>query len=249
VGYWIGQDFWGRGIATRALRLFLEEVTIRPLYGRAAKDNRASIRVLEKCGFRLCGEDKGFSFARGQDVAEVILRLDARLGEIVLETDRVRLSKLEPDDAAFILRLLNEPSFIENIGDRGVRTLADAAAYIHNGPMASYARFGFGLYLVESKVTGAAMGMCGLLKREVLDDVDIGYAFLPEFGGQGYARDAATAVLQQAQTDFGLKRIVAIVNPQNQPSIRLLEKLGFRYEKMVRLSADAPEIKLFAWED
>lgn len=247
VGYWIGQEFWGRGIATQALQLFLQEVTVRPLYGRAATDNLASIRVLEKCGFRRCAQSKSFSFARAREVDEVILRLDARIGEIVLETDRLWLTKLMPADAPFILRLLNEPTFIENIGDRGVRTLEDAQRYILDGPMASYVHFGFGLYLVESKATGEAMGMCGLLRREVLDDVDIGYAFLPEFCGNGYAREAATAVLHHAHQVLRLNRVVAIVNPDNQPSIRLLEKIGFRYERMVRLTAVAPEIKLFAW--
>lgn len=247
VGYWLRRDFWGRGIATQALRLFLQEITARPIYGRADQHNLASIRVMEKCGFRRYGLRQGYSRRQGQEVIEVFLRLDARMGEIVLETDRLWLTKLMPTDAPFILRLLNEPTFIENIGDRGVRTLEDAEAYILNGPVASYARFGFGLYLVESRGTGEAMGMCGLLKREALEDVDIGYAFLPEFCGQGYAREAATAVLHHAHQVLGLPRIVAIVSPHNQPSIRLLEKIGFCYEKMVRLSAGAPEIKLFAW--
>ncbi|HRQ36975.1 MAG TPA: GNAT family N-acetyltransferase [Chloroflexota bacterium] len=166
---------------------------------------------------------------------------------MVLETGRLWLTKLMPADAPFILRLLNEPTFIENIGDRGVRTIEDAERYILDGPVASYDRLGFGLYLVESIGTGEAMGMCGLLKREVLDDVDIGYAFLPEFCGNGYAREAATAVLHHAHQVLGLNRVVAVVNPQNQPSIRLLEKIEFRYERMVQLTAVAPEIKLFGW--
>lgn len=247
VGYRLGRDFWGRGIATQALRLFLQEVTVRPIYGRAVQHNLASIRVMEKCGFRRCGLGRAYGQVNGREVNEVFLRLDARIGEIVLESDRLWLTKLMPTDAPFILRLLNEPTFIENIGDRGVRTLEDAERYILDGPMASYERFGFGLYLVESIGTGEAMGLCGLLKRDVLDDVDMGYAFLPEFCGSGYAREAATAVLHHAHQVLGLNRVVAIVNPQNQPSIRLLEKIGFRYEKMVRLTADSPEIKLFAW--
>lgn len=167
---------------------------------------------------------------------------------IIVETERLRLRHLVVDDALFILQLLNEPSFIEYIGDRGVRTREDACAYILNGPVASYARFGFGLNLVELKATGEPMGMCGLLKRETLDDVDMGYAFVPAFWRQGYAREAATAVLTHAHQVLGLKRVVAIVKPQNQSSIRLLEKLGFQYEKMVRLVADGPEIKLFAFD-
>ena len=105
----------------------------------------------------------------------------------ILETDRLRLRKLSTDDAGFVLRLLNEPSFIQNIGDKGVRTMDDARSYILNGPVASYEKFGFGLWLVEKKESGVSIGMCGLLKREVLEDVDLGYAFLPEFWARGYA--------------------------------------------------------------
>jgi ribosomal-protein-alanine N-acetyltransferase len=149
-------------------------------------------------------------------------------------------------DADFILRLLNEPSFIENIGDRGVRTLEDARAYITNGPMASYEKHGFGLWMVEAKQSGERVGICGLLKRDVLDAVDIGYALLPEFWSKGYALESATAVLSFAREKLQLKRVAAVVSPHNQSSIRLLEKIGFAFEKMVRLSPEAEEIKLFA---
>ncbi len=164
---------------------------------------------------------------------------------MVIETERLRLRRLTTDDAAFILRLLNEPSFIENIGDKGVRTLTDAASYILNGAIASYEKFGFGSYLVEMKETGASMGMCGLIKREALDYVDIGYAFLPEFWAKGYALEAASAVMTYARVTLGLKRIVAITSLDNQSSIRLLEKIGFCFEKLIRLSEGEPEIKLF----
>ena len=165
---------------------------------------------------------------------------------MILETERLRLRKLALDDAGFILRLLNDPSFIQNIGDRGVRTIDDAGSYILQGPVASYEKFGFGLWLVEMKDSGAALGMCGLLKREVLEDVDIGYAFLPEFWSRGYALESAAAVKSYAKEKLGLKRLVAVTNADNQSSIRLLGKIGFEYEKMVRLSEGAPEIKLFA---
>ena len=163
-----------------------------------------------------------------------------------LETDRLRLSRLSVDDAEFILRLLNEPSFIQNIGDRAVRTIEDARAYILKGPIASYEKFGFGLMLVELKESGAPIGICGLLKREVFDDVDIGYALLPEFWSQGYALESASAVMSYAWEKLGSKRVLAVVNADNESSIRLLGKMGFQYEKMVRLSDDAPEIKLFS---
>ena len=163
----------------------------------------------------------------------------------ILETDRLRLRRLSVDDAEFILRLLNEPSFIQNIGDRGVRTIDDAGAYILKGPIASYEQFGFGLWLIETKPAGLPIGICGLLKRDVLEDVDIGYALLPEFCSQGYAFEAAAAVMSYAKEKLGSKRVLAVVNADNQSSIRLLEKMGFQYERMVRLSDDAPEIKLF----
>ena len=167
---------------------------------------------------------------------------------MILETERLQLRLLSVDDAEFILRLLNEPSFIQNIGDRGVRTVDDARAYILKGPIASYEKFGFGLWVVETRFESTPIGICGLLKRDVLADVDIGYALLPEFWSQGYALESASAVITYASERLGLKRVVAVVNADNQISIRLLEKMGFKYERMVRLSEDAAEIKLFAAE-
>jgi [ribosomal protein S5]-alanine N-acetyltransferase len=167
---------------------------------------------------------------------------------MIIETDRLQLRLLSVDDADFIRRLLNEPSFIQNIGDRGVRTLDDARAYVLKGPVASYEKFGFGLWLVETKPNAVSIGICGLLKRDILDDVDIGYALLPEFCSQGYALESASAVMSYAREKLGLKRVVAVTNAANQSSIRLLEKMGFQYERMVRLAPDAPEIKLFAAE-
>jgi RimJ/RimL family protein N-acetyltransferase len=165
---------------------------------------------------------------------------------MILETQRLRLRRLSVDDAGFILRLLNEPSFIQNIGDRGVRTVEEARAYLLNGPVASYEKHGFGLWMVETKESATHIGICGLLKREVLEDVDLGYALLPEFWAKGYALESASGVLSYAREQLGLNRVVAVVNPENQSSIRLLEKLGFEFEKMSRLSAEAREIKLYA---
>ena len=163
----------------------------------------------------------------------------------VLETERLLLRHLSTEDAGFILELLNEPSFIRNIGDRGVRTIEGANAYILNGPVPSYTKNGFGLYLVKLKETGELIGMCGLIKRDTLDDVDIGYAFLPRFWSKGYAVESAQAVKEYAKNTIGLKRIVAIVDPENEGSIRVLEKIGLQFEKMVRLSEDDIDLKLF----
>lgn len=163
----------------------------------------------------------------------------------ILETERLLLRQLSTEDAEFILELLNEPSFIRNIGDRGVRTIDDANSYILNGPVASYAKNGFGLYLVKLKETDESIGMCGLIKRDTLEDVDIGYAFLPRFWSKGYAVESARAVKEYARNAVGLKRIVAIVDPQNEDSIHVLEKIGLQFEKMVKLSEDDIELKLF----
>jgi ribosomal-protein-alanine N-acetyltransferase len=163
----------------------------------------------------------------------------------ILETERLHLRQLSSEDAEFILELLNEPSFIRNIGDRGVRTFEGANSYIINGPVASYAKNGFGLYLVKLKETAEPIGMCGLIKRDTLEDVDIGYAYLPRFWSKGYAVEAAQAVKEYAKSVIGLHRMVAIVDPENAGSIRVLEKIGLQFERMVRLSEDDIELKLF----
>lgn len=163
----------------------------------------------------------------------------------ILETERLLLHELSMKDANFILEILNEPSFIRNIGDRGIRTIDGANSYILNGPVASYAKNGFGLYLVKLKETDESIGMCGLIKRETLEDVDIGYAFLPRFWSKGYAVEASKAVKEYAKNVIGLKRLVAIVDPENEGSIRVLQKIGLNFEKMVKLSEDDIELKLF----
>jgi RimJ/RimL family protein N-acetyltransferase len=163
----------------------------------------------------------------------------------VIETERLILRHLSIEDAEFILELLNEPSFIRNIGDRGIRTIEGANSYILNGPVASYAKNGFGLNLVKLKETNESIGMCGLIKRDTLEDVDIGYAFLPKFWSRGYAVEAAQAVKEYARDKIKLNRIVAIVDPQNEGSIRVLEKIGLQFENMVKLSEDDIELKLF----
>jgi RimJ/RimL family protein N-acetyltransferase len=163
----------------------------------------------------------------------------------ILETERLVLRRLTIDDAEFILELLNDPSFLRYIGDKGVRNTDDAVRYIQTGPLASYEQFGFGLYLIELKTTGVPMGMCGLLKRDTLPDVDVGFALMPEFWSQGYAFEAAASVMTYGREVLGLRRIVAITNPDNQASISLLQKIGLRFERMIKLSEDQSEVRLF----
>jgi len=163
----------------------------------------------------------------------------------VVETDRLFLRRLTTEDAAFILNLLNQPSFLKFIGDRGVRTLDDAREYILKGPIASYEHYGFGLYLVLLKESNTPIGICGLVKRETLQDADVGFAFLPQFWLKGYAFESASAALAYGKNTLGLKRIVGVTSSDNDGSIRVLEKLGLRFERMVKLSEDGPELKLF----
>jgi RimJ/RimL family protein N-acetyltransferase len=164
---------------------------------------------------------------------------------LVLQTDRLSLSQLSTSDAPFIVNLLNTPSWLEFIGDRGVNTLNDAHDYILNGPMTSYDQFGFGLYLVKLTENNVPIGLCGLLKRESLEDVDIGFAFMPEYTRKGYGYEAASAVVTYARETLNLKRIVAITAPTNQSSINLLERLGLGYEATITLAGATSESLLF----
>jgi [ribosomal protein S5]-alanine N-acetyltransferase len=164
----------------------------------------------------------------------------------ILETERLRLRAVRLDDAPFILRLLNEPSFLENIGDKGVRSLDDARKYIQEGPIASHQRHGFGLDLVLLKDSGVPIGMCGLLKREHLEHPDLGYAFLPEFWSQGYAAESAAAVLANAHGALGLSTVLAVTNPDNRPSIRVLDRIGFALEGVIGWGDGTTQVRLFS---
>ena len=161
------------------------------------------------------------------------------------ETPRLVLRHFTLDDGEFVLRLLNEASFHEYIGDKGVRTLEGAHGYLTNGPIASYAEHGHGLNLVVLRETGAPIGMCGLIKRVTLESPDIGYAFVPEHWGAGYALEAAETVLASAWSDFGYTRVLAITNEHNDPSQRLLRKLGFVEEAPRVLQEGAPPVRTF----
>lgn len=166
----------------------------------------------------------------GRDAA----RTDAAAaGRIVIETERLLLRELEEGDAAFIVDLLNQRSFLEHIGDRGVRTLGDARAYIADGPIASYREHGFGLFLAVVREGGARAGMCGLMRKPWLDAPDLAYAFLPQHWSRGYAREATAAVLAHARVAWGVGRVTAVVTSENAPSLRLLERLGFKFERMI----------------
>jgi RimJ/RimL family protein N-acetyltransferase len=154
---------------------------------------------------------------------------------LIQQTKRLTIRPFALEDGDFIIRLLNQPSFIQSIGDKGVRNREQAAAYLHDGPLKAYREQGHGLYLVALRDSGQAIGMCGLIKRDCFQEVDLGYAFLPEFTGQGYAQESGRAVLEYGARVLGLRTVIAIVLPANQPSTTLLERLGFTRADTVTL--------------
>lgn len=165
---------------------------------------------------------------------------------IVAETARLVLRRLTAADAAFVLELVNEPSWLRYIGDRNVHSLDEAVGYLARGPLASYEANGFGLYLVEVKESGEPAGMCGLIRRDTLPHPDIGFAFSPRCWGRGYAHEAAAAVMEHGRAELGLSPILAIVNPDNERSIALLGKLGMRPQGAMRLPGESADVLVFS---
>ncbi|MGM5468979.1 GNAT family N-acetyltransferase [Flavobacteriaceae bacterium LMO-SS05] len=165
---------------------------------------------------------------------------------LIAETNRLIISKINLKDAKFFLELVNSPNWLKYIGDRHLKTVEHAKTYLKNGTLKSYADFGFGFYKLQLKEEHTSIGVCGLIKREQLDDVDIGFALLPEYECKGYGYEASVSVLKLAKEKFNLKKILAITQPTNTSSIKLLEKLGLSYEKKVKPFDDGKELLLFA---
>lgn len=163
-----------------------------------------------------------------------------------LETDRLFLRRVTLDDADLMLAVWNDPAFIENVGDRGVRTTEDAIGAMKAGALKLYADHGYGPYAMVRKDDGARMGICGLFKRDNLDYPDIGFGVLPEFCGKGYAGEAAFAVVAHARDDLRIEELTAIVSPGNAPSVGLIEKLGLAFVKMITMPGDDEEICLYS---
>lgn len=162
----------------------------------------------------------------------------------IIETERLVLKKLNPEDFRFIIMLLNSPGWLKYIGDRGVKNEEQAIVYLQNGPIKSYEDHGYGLFKVEEKISGLPVGLCGLLKRETLDHPDLGFAFLPDFMGKGYGFEAGSATIEFARTNLGISVVFAIALPDNIISIRLLKKLGFLYQRPFNLTEEK-ELTLF----
>lgn len=166
----------------------------------------------------------------------------------ILRTKRLLIRMLNLDDAHFLVQLLNSPGWLEFIGDRDVKTEDDVKVYLQNGPFVSYEKFGYGLYLVSLLETGKPIGLCGILKRENLDHPDLGFAFLPEFIGKGYAYEAAKGVIQFAGERLKIKTLLAITLPENTSSIRLLEKVGMKYASVVKSPDGKDNLSLYKLE-
>ncbi|QHT65560.1 GNAT family N-acetyltransferase [Rhodocytophaga rosea] len=163
----------------------------------------------------------------------------------IAETQRLKARELTIHDTDFILELLNSPGWIKFIGDRQVKTKAQALQYLEKGPFSSYKQHGFGLWLVERKEDFNAIGLCGLIKRDYLEHPDIGFAFLPAYYGKGYAYEIASEIIKYATEQFSIPQLWAIALPENTRSIRLLEKLGFRFIKTVYPPSSQEQLQLF----
>jgi len=166
----------------------------------------------------------------------------------IIETERLNLRYLTPEDGEFILELLNEPDWIKYIGDRGIRTIESAKTYIEDGPMAMYKEHGIGLYAVELKSSATPIGVCGLIQRDFLKDVDLGFGFLAKYRGQGYAHEAAQATLSYGVEELEYRRIAGFTSLDNEKSANLLQKLGMKDEGKIRYASTADYVKLFAVE-
>ncbi|MBE9102588.1 GNAT family N-acetyltransferase [Vacuolonema iberomarrocanum] len=164
----------------------------------------------------------------------------------ILDTDRLTLRQVSLEDAEFIFRLLNEPSWLQYIGDKNVRNLNDAETYIRNVLMKMYSQHGFGLFLVEHKTDQTAIGLCGLIKRKELEDVDLGFAFLSKYWGKGYAMEAALAIVDYGRRVHNLSTVVAITLPNNYRSLNLLKKLGFKFKQTIHLGSGSEKLELYS---
>lgn len=167
------------------------------------------------------------------------------MSDTIFTTDRLSVRSLNLDDAGFICELVNDPDWLRNIGDKHVHSIADAERYLANGPMSLYASHGVGLWAVEIRETGQTIGMCGLVKRDALEAFDLGFAYLPNYRGQGYALEAAWGVLRYVREEKQLSELAAIVDRENARSVRLLNKLGFEFFGEFQLAGESKSLDLY----
>lgn len=165
-----------------------------------------------------------------------------------LETERLSLRRLTLDDAELMLAVWNDPSFIRHVGDRGIRTIDAARVALEEGALKFYSDYGYGPFRVALIADDSPVGVCGLFRREGLDEPDIGFSVFPEYWRKGFAYEAASAVVDHAETDLQLQRLIAIVSPENDPSVALIEKLGLQFERMYRLPGEDDDIAVYGMQ-
>lgn len=243
LGYSLHPDYWGKGYMSEALSAILDfgfvEMAAAIIQAFTLPANLASVKLLERHGFVKTGHE---------DSLEMFTLIQPPIWKTNIETERLRLREIRPDDAPFLYDLLNSPDWIANIGDRKVHDLDAARRYAIYRIYLGYRKSGFGFYLLESKSDGQLVGMCGLVKRDFLDDVDIGYALLPQYYGHGYAVEAASAILLFAKEELKLPRLAAITIESNKPSQRVLAKIGLRFERMIQVPGDDEELMLWGMD-
>jgi RimJ/RimL family protein N-acetyltransferase len=162
-----------------------------------------------------------------------------------LQTERLQLRWMTLADAELMLAVWNDPAFVRFVGDRGIRTLDEARTTMEEGAMKLYSDYGYGPFRVALRDDDSAIGICGLFRRDGLDDPDIGFATLPGYCGKGYAHEAACAVVDHARHDLGLARLTAIVSPENEASVGLIRKLGLQFERMHHMAGDDDEVAIY----
>lgn len=165
-----------------------------------------------------------------------------------LQTEHLKMRRLNLDDAGLMLAIWNDPGFIRNVADRGIRTVEQAQEAMEKGAMHLYETYGYGPYRVALRDCDTAIGLCGLFRRDSLDDPDIGYAILPDHRGKGIAYEASAAVIEHARSDLALKRLIALISPNNSASIGLIRKLGLEFERMHRMPDDDDEVCIYAMQ-
>ncbi|MBK8567970.1 MAG: GNAT family N-acetyltransferase [Saprospiraceae bacterium] len=243
VGFTLHPDFWGQGIATEALAAVIEfgfsQMEAEVLEAAAQHENFASIRLLERVGFVRIGKEDAYT---------IFALCRPPLGSMVLETERLQLREIMPSDAPFLLELLNSPGWLKNIGDRHVRTVEEANKYLIYRIFLVCRTKGFSFYVLQKKLSNERVGICGLIKRDFMECVDIGYALLPTYYRQGYAIEAAQGVISYARQHLKLPSLAAIVVETNLPSINLLEKLGMGFERKIAVPPDGEELMLFSMD-
>ncbi len=163
----------------------------------------------------------------------------------LITTDRLVLREFDLEDASFILELVNDQGWLENIGDKNVHSIEDAEQYLLSGPIRSYQENGYGLYMVELKLTNIAVGMCGLVKRDCFKSPDVGFAFVPEYRGLGFASEAGRSVLKYAKSQLSLNRVIGVTSMNNVGSMKALEKMGMQYDSLVSMPGYDEKSRLF----